>query len=102
VRFSAEQLDERWARETATAFEDDLKDASAGRWSMVSIECATSLCRGTLKWPSYHQATASLMPLLVAHYKNNCKVSVALPPPPDVGAPYDGNVFFDCATQRAE
>jgi hypothetical protein len=101
LRFSAESPDVQWARQTAADFQSDLQEFSAGRWTTVDVECAASLCKSKLRWPSYYQATASLMPLLVANFKKNCAVSVALPPPPEPAAPYDGKVFFDCTQDRA-
>jgi hypothetical protein len=101
-RFTAEAVDVEWAREASDALQADLGQIqSTAKWTSASVECRTSLCRGTMQWPSYQEAGASLMTILGAHYSRNCAITVTLPTPDDPAAPYEGNAFFDCTEDRA-
>ena len=101
-RFTAEAVDTGWAQEASHALESDLgRLQSVAKWTRATVECRTSLCRGTMHWPSYQEAGGSLMTVLSAPYSRNCAITVTLPTPDDPEAPYEGNAFFDCTEDRA-
>lgn len=103
TRFADEAVDPAWARPTAAALQSDI-DALAPtiKASASTVDCRMSMCKGTLKWPSYAVASGNLTAILRAPYRKNCATVVTLPEPDDRSAPYEGNVFFDCTRDRTE
>lgn len=101
-RFASEAIDADWAGDAARTLQENLgAAAAAGNWSSASVECRTAMCKGTLRWPTYHLANDSLMTLLTTQYTKNCAVTVTLPQPDNADASYEGNIFFDCSEDRA-
>jgi len=98
-RHLSEPRNHDWAVASETALRADLQDNRGVRIGDVS--CRSETCIVTLEWPDYRTAFSSYRSLLTHHYSVNCRRRMGVPPPNDPGAPYEAELFFDCATPDA-
>ena len=98
-RHLSEPRNHDWAVASETALRADLQDNRGVRVGDVS--CRSETCVVTLEWPDYRTAFSSYRSLLTHRYSVNCRRRMGVPPPDDPGAPYEAELFFDCATPDA-
>jgi hypothetical protein len=99
-----EPRDPAWAGKTQGLFAADLKTmTSRGAFEVLSVECKTTSCSATLKWPDYATAQSAAELILHQHYRANCGREVHLPPPGSEheSEPYQTTVLFTCEEWRA-
>jgi hypothetical protein len=101
-RHASESVDSDWATGAESDFHHDLSSlGEKEHFSLVDLNCRTSLCIAVLQWPSYEAASqydvVSSFP-----YKRNCAITVYVPLPEhgDIQKTYRSRVFFDCAEER--
>jgi hypothetical protein len=101
--FAAEAPDPSWSQRTSDVLTQDLNTAAeASGYRVSSVECRTSRCKATLRWPSYEKMGDKWMALMTQSYSVNCATVFTAPRPSAVGDEYDSNIHFDCTEVRAE
>jgi hypothetical protein len=97
-----EARDDRWAKSTQRALQGDLD--SLGRdvgFKVRDVDCRTTTCLAKLTWPSQGDAIRQRRRLAQAGYSKACNREVFSPPPAEgTGGQYEGNVLFDCESDR--
>ncbi len=102
ANFQSEPLDEEWAVSSSDLLRRNLADATAdSEVEIVEVECRSTTCVATIRWPSYQTAFGSYRGLLVQPYSVNCRRSMSVPPPADPTISYEAHLFFRCERTRS-
>ncbi|WP_438035767.1 hypothetical protein [Sorangium sp. So ce204] len=98
-----QRRDAGWAERAEESFQADLDAIAPGRGlEIVDVDCRTTSCAATIRWPSYTPEVMDDAGFLAGRpYRERCAKSISVPPPEDPSAPYESKIVFDCATQRA-
>ncbi|WP_438033165.1 hypothetical protein [Sorangium sp. So ce204] len=98
-----QRRDPGWAGRAEESFQADLGAIAPGRTlEVVDVDCRTTSCAATIRWPAYTPEVMKDAGSLAGHpYRERCTKSISVPPPEDPSAPYLAQIVFDCATQRA-
>lgn len=93
--------DSRWARASEASLRGDLETlSSAARFEVEEVDCRSTSCISTVRWPNHSVALASWPDLLHANYHLGCAREITLPEPADVSQPYRATVVFNCQPPR--
>lgn len=100
---AAEPRNDQWASKAEEALRRDLAglaDAGAA-FTGPSVECKSTICAASLRWPNYRQALQGYTLPLEAIYELNCRRSIYLAPPEDPLAAYQATLYLDCRERGA-
>ncbi len=93
--------DARWARASEASLRADLGTlSSAARFEVEEVDCRSTSCISTVRWPNHSATLASWPELLHANYQLGCAREITLPDPADVSQSYRATVVFNCQPPR--
>jgi hypothetical protein len=96
-----EPIDPRWARETASAFEDDLaKIAARAHFTIERVDCRSASCLASVTFSRYADAQVGWGHLLHGDYRVACAREITLDEPADPTAPYQTTMVVDCTRSK--
>jgi len=95
--------DSRWARASEASLRGDLETLSAAaRFEIEEVDCRSTSCISTVRWPNHSAALALWPELLHANYHLGCAREITLPEPADVSQPYHATMVFNCESPRSD
>jgi hypothetical protein len=97
-----EGRDARWAASTQAALQADLDGLGRNAGFQVrDVDCRTTTCLARLAWPSRDDAMRQTRRVTQAAYSKSCTREIYAPPPAaGTAGPYEGEVLFDCESDR--
>lgn len=102
-RLQADPVDPSWSSGATASLHNDISAASRRyKFSLLTAECRTEMCRATLQWDNYAAAvkTGTLLALR-AIPGLNCVKNIWLKEPADPSVPYSSELYLECSGQRA-
>jgi hypothetical protein len=100
-RFEADPRDPQWSVSSVAAFRSDFAALEQqAPLKLVNVDCRTTACIATVRWPNYETALQQGDALVHHPYSVNCSRHLTMPPPDDPAASYESTVQFDCTEDR--
>jgi hypothetical protein len=100
---ASEAVDPAWSAKAVASLKPEMGSlAQAGGFVVGNLDCRTTLCRASIKWPNYPAAMAGYMGLLRHPFQLNCirEAYVPLAEGAKETDEYEGTMIFDCTGAR--
>ena len=97
---SEEARDPAWSARQDSVMTEALKPRqTTGGFSMLRVDCRTTLCRAELEWPSFESAQKKYSEALALPVPG-CTSQILLDPPANPDLPYRAAAMYDCTENR--
>jgi hypothetical protein len=91
-----------WSDGAAASLRSSLDEVSTpGDFSVVDVDCRTTICAASLAWPTYAAARSGYQTALTLGAEQGCGKFIYVPEPRDLQKPYEATLYLDCAARTA-